>query len=318
MKARKRFIAISLFFVCLASRAAFAVPTTPAQAENVVRGWLIYDSSPFGKLAGEFSKVESYGESGKTSNPSEALYYAVHLDPSGIVLLPADDELNPITAYASDADWYGPEPANPLYDTIGASIAEMVKVHRGDKRRGSGVSEARERWATFQDLALSGAKRGDPLAGEPSTVIVGPLLSTTWNQKGQIEEGSEISYNEYTPNNYPAGCGAVMMAQIMKHFGYPTAAISDLTGDKEFYYTVGGQPKSSKLMGGNGNGEPYDISGPTADQIARLIADCAVAIGSDFAKDATGSNPALIAESLVNTFRYGNAVLAMPDPSDDK
>ncbi|MDR0649446.1 MAG: C10 family peptidase, partial [Synergistaceae bacterium] len=39
---------------------------------------------------------------------------------------------------------------------------------------------------------------------------------------------------------------------------------------------------------------------------------------SDFAKDATGSNPALIAESLVNTFRYGNAVLAMPDPSDDK
>ncbi|MDR1514166.1 MAG: hypothetical protein LBS45_00590, partial [Synergistaceae bacterium] len=83
MKGYKRSIVASLFFVLLICSAAFAAPTTSTQAENAVKGWLIYDSAPFGKLAGEFSNIEAYGENGKTADPSEILYYAVYLNPSG-------------------------------------------------------------------------------------------------------------------------------------------------------------------------------------------------------------------------------------------
>jgi hypothetical protein len=339
MEARKRFIVMSLFFVCFFSRAAFAVPTTPAQAENVVRGWLVYDSSPFGKLAGEFSKVESYGEGGKTTNPSEALYYAVYLNPGGIVLIPADDELDPITAYAAGADRYGPEPSNPLYDTIGTSIAEMVKMHRGGARRASGASKSKEKWAEFQELALSGAKRGatDQLGGKPSTIHSpanvsdfpdNHLLQTEWNQELNDPINGYV-YNAFTPNNYPAGCGAVMMAQMMKFFEHPKVPVSELVGNRPYTYTVEGKeiskPLPSLLPQDDDNPiEAYqwnlmkNTSGAITSEeealsIGRLLADCAVAIGSDFGKEATGSRPDKIAEELVNSFGYAEAFLATSD-----
>ncbi|MDR1019621.1 MAG: C10 family peptidase [Synergistaceae bacterium] len=326
MEARKRFIVMSLFFVCFFSRAAFAVPTTPAQAENVVRGWLVYDSSPFGKLAGEFSKVESYGEGGKTTNPSEALYYAVYLNPGGIVLIPADDELDPITAYAADADWYGPEPSNPLYDTIGASIAKMVKVHRGGARRAADTSKSREKWMEFQELALSGAKRGatGPLPGAPSQIFKAPFLTTAWDQELYDDEKGFYVYNAFTPSNYLAGCGAVMMAQMMKFFEHPKVPVSELVRENYFFRIDGNLQDPQPLLGGDGQMGPYlwdlmkNTSGEIANQeeaesIGRLIWDCALAIGSNFGKGGTSSSVNSIAEELVSSFGYSEAFLATPD-----
>lgn len=43
---------------------------------------------------------------------------------------------------------------------------------------------------------------------------VGPLLQTKWQQ--------QVGFNEFTPNNYPVGCVAVAMGQIMKYNQYPT------------------------------------------------------------------------------------------------
>ncbi len=43
----------------------------------------------------------------------------------------------------------------------------------------------------------------------------GPLLATSWNQTG--------GYAANTPNNYPAGCTAVAMGQVMKYYEYPSS-----------------------------------------------------------------------------------------------
>ena len=315
MKGYWRFIVTSFFVVFFLCSAASAAPTTEARAANVVKGWLNYNSYPFGELAGEFSKVEAYGESGKASSQSEALYYAVYMDPSGIVLIPAEDELDPITAYARDATWYGPSPANPLYDSIGASIAEMVKKHRGSARRASGTSEAREKWASLEKLAQEDGRRESdgeiaaqgPLPGAPQTVQVAPFLQTEWDQENA--PGDPYIYNAFTPFNYPAGCGAVMMAQIMKYFNWPVAPIRNLVGDSVYPYTVNGEPRSGVLLGGDGDMGSYNMANITDDNIGRLMMDCAVAIGSDFG-DETGSHPDKIADELVSSFGYGNAILA--------
>jgi hypothetical protein len=44
-------------------------------------------------------------------------------------------------------------------------------------------------------------------------ILVNPLLHTTWGQNN--------GYNQYTPNNYDAGCAAVAVGQIMKYYEYP-------------------------------------------------------------------------------------------------
>lgn len=47
------------------------------------------------------------------------------------------------------------------------------------------------------------------------TKEVGPLIGTTWSQQN--------GFNEKCPNQYPAGCVAVAMAQIMKFHNFPVS-----------------------------------------------------------------------------------------------
>ncbi|MDR1516442.1 MAG: C10 family peptidase, partial [Synergistaceae bacterium] len=278
--------------------------------------------APFGKLAGEFSNIEAYGENGKTADPSEILYYAVYLNPSGIVLLPADDEMEPITAYAPDADRYGPEPANPLYDIIGASIAKAVKMHNSGARRASGGDDAREKWEALQDLARPDGKRGAAAYAPTERVVritdmsylTGNSALPKWNQEGPIPGATDgFTFNTFTPKNYLAGCGAVMIAQMMRSFKWPENRIDVLTGGREYDYWVDDEtnPRKRRLLGGDGAGGPYVWAPtPTGETISRLMADCAIAIGSIFGYDETGSHEENIAKELTRSFGYRDAVLA--------
>jgi hypothetical protein len=295
----------------------------------VVKGWLNYNSSPFGKLAGELLKVEAYGENGIVSNPAEALYFAVYLEPSGIVLIPADDELDPITAYAAEATWYGPTPKNPLYDSIGAGIAKMVKEHRSGLARSSSLSDAREKWASLQELVNPAGERGaGPLPGNPDTIRVSPFLQTKWNQEFTVTSGDNTHYfvfNYYTPSNYPAGCGAVMMAQMMKHFAWPEGPISNYVRDRVYTIKSDDVSMTWDLRGGDGNKGSYnwtDMPGEAddgtnqvaAESVGALVADAAVVIGSEFAANGTASYPERIADELMTSFGYANATLVKAGP----
>lgn len=42
-----------------------------------------------------------------------------------------------------------------------------------------------------------------------------PLLKTTWRQEGD--------FNKYTPNNYPVGCVAIAVGQVMRYHEYPSS-----------------------------------------------------------------------------------------------
>ena len=57
------------------------------------------------------------------------------------------------------------------------------------------------------------------------TSSVNPLVLTSWQQ--------EDGYALYTPNNYPAGCAAVAMAQILRYWAIETCCIEP-TGSKNY------------------------------------------------------------------------------------
>lgn len=69
---------------------------------------------------------------------------------------------------------------------------------------------------------------------------VGPLLQTHWSQQN--------GYNQYTPHNYPVGCVAVAMGQIMKYHEHPQRYYWDQMANDyatsttaEFLYEIGQQ-----------------------------------------------------------------------------
>lgn len=83
------------------------------------------------------------------------------------------------------------------------------------------------------------------------TESVGPLLKSTWAQSGD--------YAKYTPSNFPAGCVAVAIGQIMRYHEYPSfynwnamayAYPTDITA--QFLSDVGKKAKISYASDGSG------------------------------------------------------------------
>lgn len=62
-----------------------AAPTTVTQAENIVTGWLKVDMQPLGMALGQqVVNVETFSDANE-----RPIYYAVYLEPSGFVIVPA-------------------------------------------------------------------------------------------------------------------------------------------------------------------------------------------------------------------------------------
>lgn len=95
----------------------------------------------------------------------------------------------------------------------------------------------------------------------------GPLLQTTWGQKN--------GYNLYTPNQYPAGCVAVAMGQIMKYHQSPYSYNwSAMANDK------------------------------ATSETARLLADIGAAVYMNYAPDGSGSTITNAYNAFKNIYGY--------------
>jgi hypothetical protein len=143
-----------------------------------------------------------------------------------------------------------------------------------------------------------------------SDLRVGALLQSVWDQ-----DAKPPLYNYYTPGNYAAGCVAVAMGQVMRHFRHPQAGI----GLKTFPFTVDGKSRSGTTRGGDGRGGPYKWDGiplrpgssATAAErqnIGALLFDAGIAVKSGYTLDETGATMALAFKRLTDTFQYSNAV----------
>lgn len=82
------------------------------------------------------------------------------------------------------------------------------------------LSSARSRFSQseYESLLEKASIYGSPLeftivGFKSNNRIVGPLMNTTWGQQG--------GYNALCPNEYPAGCVAIAMAQITRYHEWP-------------------------------------------------------------------------------------------------
>ena len=308
---------------------ALAGPVTPKQAEAVVNGWLKSDPTPLGETLGtSVQRVETF-----TSPDGSAVYYAAYLRPSGFVIVAADDWVEPIVGFAR-VGRFDPSEDNPLGDLVSKDVLARVAHARraGVVSSEKSALEARAKWRR-----LGGLNGGpEPGGSEPdespnvSDVRIAPLTQSTWDQQTAGAAGVAACYNYFTPpyeagnvSNYPAGCVATAMSQLMRYYQFPTARV----GTKSFTIFADGNPNTYSLRGGDSAGGPYvwtnmplipSANPPNAQcqAIGALVADAGATLGMSYFASGSSSGVDRAGTALVSDFDYSSAVIGFNDNSD--
>jgi hypothetical protein len=286
---------VFVLVVLLLSGSLWGRPTTADEAGMVVAGWLKVNARPLGTVLGrEVMNVETFTDD--NGNPA---YYVVYLEPAGFVVVSADDLVEPIIAFANDGV-FEPSAENPLGALVTRDIkGRIAGIRNTISLQTEGTVWARGKWRHFIDVAGTVEK---------------PFVKSKW---GQTTTCGKISFNYYTPANYPCGCTATAMAQVMRYHEHPNGRAS--VGSKRFEIKVDDNPQYAYTRGGDGDGGPYQWSLMELDPncnttrvqreaIGALCYDASVAAKTEFADDASSSNLRDARTALLGTFMYSNAV----------
>jgi len=307
-------------------------PTTAQQAERVVAGWLKADREPLGMSLGRHvRRVDTFAD-----DNGEPLYYIVYLQASGFVIVSADDLVEPIIGFVQ-GDRFDASPENPLGALVTADLTSRIAAVRAGStlRITAGESferDAQSKWRQLMDLGEGPKDRIVATAlGIPSIsdVRVAPLVKSKWDQVGvTLTEDCELAcYNYYTPPfttpdgdpcNYPCGCPATALAQLLCYYEYPTTGI----GVHEFMIRVDGVQQRAFTRGGDGSGGaydwdmmPYEPNCTTTEgqrqAVGALCYDAGISMNQGYSAKGSGWSGCscdLIARALTTTFTYANAV----------
>ncbi len=316
MKRNSTVLAVCLtLLLCAGLRAG---PTTSYDARMVASGWLKAAVQPLGmNLGRRVANVETFRGAG-----GRAAYYIVYLEPSGFVIVSADDTVEPIIGFADDGT-YDSSPGNPLGALVTGDLSNRIETTGNTISLMTAPAAAvpgspRGKWQHFIDVAQNPAD-GFSLMSVTcvSDIRVVPMVQSRWSQATAC---GQDTYNYYTPENYPCGCMATALAQLMRYYEYPTAQI----GVNEFTIDVAGTgAQTAQTRGGEGLGGPYHwgdmVLRPEANcgtltetqrqAIGALCYDASIAAGTSYAATGSGSFLTDAKNALVTTFQFKNAVM---------
>ena len=304
-----------------------AAPMSAAQARLSVQHWLSIDPAPLREaMSHQLGAVTPYCGSGSTP-----LYYVVALRPTGYVIVSAEDRLEPIIAFVPRGV-YAVSPQCTLSVMLDRDLPTRMAALRTLSPMATAASAAQRKWA-----ALLNMSKMAPLTTGVSSVTdvrVSPLLSSAWSQQTAGDQGTEACYNYYTPqnakaiipgniNNYPSGCVATAMAQLMYYWQYPTAGV----GTAAFLVTVDGKNFQMKLRGGDGAGGAYQWTNMSATTshltpavqcaaIGALCADAGASINMQYTLDGSGAYSGSALTAFTSSFQYSNCRMVGSDYSN--
>jgi len=283
------------------------------EAEKVVKGWLQANVQPLGTFIGrQVTRVETF-----TNDTGEPIYYIVYLRPTGFVIVSADDSVEPIIGFSCSST-FDPSFRNPLGTLVNRDMKNRlaeVKTKTGQQSaiKTITVSKYQNKWNRYISLAETSKGRISSFSLSPiSDMRVAPLIQSKWSQ---LDVCYNNCYNYYTPNNYPCGCVATAMAQLMHYHQYPTTGIDVL----DFTIKIDDKRQTAYTLGGDGSGGAYNwsdmVPGPnctTTDlqlqAIGALCHDAGISTNTEYGPDGSSADALSAQEALTTTFKYANAV----------
>jgi hypothetical protein len=311
---------VSLYL--LSSSLLLAVSVQQNQAAQAAAGWLKQNPAPMERnISKNTGSIQAFA-----NQDGRILYYVQPLQPSGFVILSADDEIEPVIAFSQTSNFSGAE-GNPLKALLEKDMKGRLEAI-GQNKVNTGLNAAptnnglNRKW---QDLVDAGTEtqasgNGEVLfAGVPSIsdVRVSPFILTKWSQDDTMDGHCYNYYTNFgTGTYYPTGCVATAMAQVMRYHSWPTTAI----GIHSFQITVGGASQWRNTLGGNGSGGAYNwglmaydpqIGGLTAAQrqaIGALCYDAGLSVNMSYTVNFSGASTADADTAFTSTFLYGNSI----------
>jgi hypothetical protein len=296
-----------------------------------VTGWLKLNKNPLGaNISSDFSisrireiKVNLYNS--ESPDTLKSLFYIVDLSPFGLVVVPSDNRIEPVSLF-SDKSINDISDNNPLiillknhfsalFEQISIneklSINEKISTPDITDSFQTPVDQVENKW---QMLLYMGSKTGDVEMQQLANLDdlrAGPLVQTSWSQGAA---GGADVFNRFTPSNYPCGCVATSMAQIMKFHGFPDSSV----GTASFSITSDGTASTVSLLGGDGAGNAYNWSlvplNPDAstseaarDMLGRICADAGATVNMSYTASASSTDTLKAAQALKSTFKFSNA-----------
>jgi hypothetical protein len=336
---RKMIILTAVMLLLQLCSSLWAITTTAHEAEMVVKGWLKLDPKPLGAaLGGEVIRVETF-----TNENGEPVYYIVCLEPSGFVIVSADDLVEPIIGFSEEGS-YNPSPDSPFGAFVTKDLKGRIAAARDSfnpmlMTTQKSITTSQMKWNYLLSLAEESEGEFGLMAVDPDTVTdicVAPLISAIW---GQSYACGYDCFNMYTPNTYPCGCIATMMAQVMRLHQYPTEPNDDDPNEpdakREFLIEWFDTPSLSfvtepmLLRGGDGNGGPYkwnrmpNVPSCNTTLIERqavgaICYDAGIASNMFYTEWGSGALMDDARRALVDVFEYSNAIEGCYDANDIK
>ena len=199
-----------------------------------------------------------------------AAYY-VFSDDARTLVMSADDMVTPLLAYFD-------RPVLSL-DSIAPSTRAWLDEYA-----------AQIEWAQANPSLVSAP------AKVPNHGSISPLCATQWDQNWP--------YNMYTPSNYPTGCVATSMAQVMYYYKYPskgTGSISYTQNGTSMWMDFGSTYFDWNNMLTSYSGAYNDTQ---SSAVATLMKACGYAVQMEYAADGSGAHAGRVRSALVDYFGY--------------
>lgn len=236
-----------------------------------------------------------FGSDGLQSAGTSA-YYIFSLNP-GWCIISGDDNSRPILAYSPD---------NNLDITKIPDNAEYwFKLYNNEVK--STASSDENQISAFSDQ-WQRYKTGKKSAGKVLSVVVSPLVKSTW--------GQQYPYYNLCPmdgsNRSVTGCVATAMAQIINFWKWPLKGTS--------YHSYVSETKGFNLAANfdttyfdwNNITNSYDSASCTSAQalaVATLMYDCGVSVDMDYSASGSGAYSNNVPAALTSYFGYSDSCI---------
>ena len=101
-----RLLTVLLLFPLLWwSDITLSAPITAEQAKKLTQAWVTANPRPMdSQLGNQIDRIETF-----TDANSQPIYYVIYLRPNGFVIVPADDEIEPVICFAQEGS-FDPSP----------------------------------------------------------------------------------------------------------------------------------------------------------------------------------------------------------------
>lgn len=208
---------------------------------------------------------------------------------NGFILISANNLMLPVLGYSFSGS-FEKEKTNPSLEYLLNKYVENINLAIENGAQDAHVKEAWEYFKTDSQLMA------------PAVFV--NLITTSWDQ--------DCYYNLYAPSDISgpcshayAGCVATSMSMVMKYHNYPAIGFGMHSYTHPSYGNLSANFGSTNYAWTNMPNQLNSSSALTQKQsIARLMADCGIAVDMNYGSNGSGSNIGFSADALSSYFRY--------------